>query len=126
MIETINPPGMPVSPAYSQGALAVGAQKMLFIAGQVGVDGQGNVPDGVGEQALLAIANLNRVLDSAGMTSADIARYTIYLTDERDMEAFVAAAGGALPSPSPAATLIFVKALAGPNLKVEIEAVAVS
>jgi enamine deaminase RidA (YjgF/YER057c/UK114 family) len=124
MIEKFNPAGMPASPAYSQGALANGAQKLLFVSGQVGVDAQGNVPEGVGEQALLAIGNLNRVLEGAGMTSANIAKYTIYLTDESDMAAFVAAAGGTLPTPPPAATLLFVKALGAPNLKVEIEAIA--
>lgn len=35
------------------------------------------------------------------------------------------AAAGALPSPPPATTLLIVKGLAGPDLLVEVEAVAV-
>lgn len=125
MLTKFTPDGMPVSPAYSQGALAVGAQKMLFISGQVGVLPDGSVPDDVGEQALAAIANLNRVLEGAGMGPENLAKISIYLTDESDLPAFMQAAGGTLTSPPPATTLLLVKALAASPLKIEIEGIAV-
>jgi enamine deaminase RidA (YjgF/YER057c/UK114 family) len=88
------------------------------------IDDRGNIGEDIGEQATLAIANLNAVLAEAGMTNANLAKLTIYLTDESLVPGFVAAAGAALPDPPPATTLLIVKALAAPPLQVEIEAVA--
>jgi enamine deaminase RidA (YjgF/YER057c/UK114 family) len=102
------------------------AQRTLYVSGQVGVDATGAVGKDIGEQATHAIANLNAVLAEAGMSHANLAKLTIYLTDDSLIPGFVAAAGAALPSPSPATTLLIVKALAAPPLLVEIEAIAVA
>jgi enamine deaminase RidA (YjgF/YER057c/UK114 family) len=125
MLTMIDPAGYPKSPSYSQGALVQSPQRMLFISGQVGVDAEGNVGKDIGAQAAIAVANLNAVLAAAGMDSTNLAKVTIYLTDESLVPEFMQAAGGALPSPPPATTLLIVKALAAPPLLVEIEAVAV-
>jgi len=122
----INPDGYPTSPAYGQGAGATAPQRLLFISGQVGVDAAGQVGAGIGEQAQLAVANMNAVLAAAGMGAGNLAKVTIYLTDESLLPGFMEAAAGALPSPPPATTLLIVKALAGPSLLVEIEGVAVA
>ena len=58
------------------------------------------------------------------MTAANIAKLTIYLTDDSLLPGFMQAAGGTLPTPPPATTLLIVKALAVPGLLIEIEAVA--
>lgn len=125
MMKAINPAGVPASPAYSQGMLASAFQQVLFVSGQVGARADGTVGNGVAEQALIAIGNLNAVLAEAGMDASNIAKMTIYLTDESLLGDFMAGAGGSLPSPPPAITLLIVKALAAPNLLVEIEAIAV-
>lgn len=125
MLTMINPSGYPQSPYYSQGALATGAQRTLYVSGQVGVDAQGKVGEGIVEQARIAAANLNAVLAEAGMDNSKLAKVTIYLTDESLIPAFMEGAAGALPSPPPATTLLIVKALAAPTLLVEIEAIAV-
>ena len=75
-------------------------------------------------QAAQAVANLNAVLDEAGLTPADLAKLTIYLTDPADVEPFMGAAGASLPQPPPATTLLIVAGLGSPELRVEIEAVA--
>lgn len=126
MLKMINPAGYPVSPAYSQGAEATAPQRLLFISGQVGVDAEGRVGAGIAEQARFAVANLNAVLAAAGMDARNLAKLTIYLTDESLLPGFMEAAGGSLPSPPPATTLLIVKALAGPSLLVEIEGVAMA
>lgn len=125
MHTAINPKSIAPSPAYSQGMETRGG-RTLYVSGQVGVDAQGNVGADVSAQAQLAIANLNAVLAEAGMTNANLAKLTIYLTDASLIAGFVAAAGGALPSPPPATTLLIVKALAAPPLLIEIEAIAVA
>ncbi|RZJ25236.1 MAG: RidA family protein [Haliea sp.] len=125
MLEMINPAAVPASPFYSQGVVATAPQRMLFISGQVGVDAKGMVGKDIADQARQAVANLNAVLREAGMAAGNLAKLSIYLTDESYLPAFMQAAGGALPSPPPATTVLVVKALASPALFVEIEAVAV-
>lgn len=124
MITMIDPTGYPKSPHYSQGAEVRSPGRMLFISGQVGVDAQGKMGQGIAEQAKIAVANLNAVLAEAGMNASNLAKVNIYLTDESLIPGFMEAAGGTLPSPPPATTLLVVKALAAPPLLVEIEAVA--
>ena len=125
MLTMLDPAALPKAQSYSQGALATGAQRMLFISGQVGVAAEGNIGKDVGEQALIAIANLNAVLAEAGMDGRNLAKVTIFLTDDSLLPGFMEAVAGTLPSPPPATTLLIVKALAAPPLLVEIEAIAV-
>ncbi len=47
-----------------------------------------------------------------------------HLTDPAHVPGFMAGAGGALPTPPPATTMLLVHQLASPELLVEIEAVA--
>ncbi len=124
MITMIHPAGYAKSPHYSQGAEVRSPNRTLYISGQVGVDAQGNIGQGIAEQAKIAVANMNAVLAEAGMDAGNLAKVTIYLTDESLIPGFMEAAEGALPSPPPATTLLVVKALAAPPLLVEIEAVA--
>ena len=126
MLTMINPTTIPASPAYSHGVIASEAQRTLYISGQVGMDAEGNVGKDIGEQAVLAAANLNAVLAEAGMNGSNLAKLTIYLTDASLIPGFVAAAGATLPQPPPATTMLIVKALAAPPLLVEIEAIAVA
>lgn len=124
MLTAINLPDRAPHPAYSQAMQAKNAG-MLFVSGQVGSAADGSVPPGVGEQAKLAVANLYAVLAEAGMTAANLAKVTIYLTDGAHLQEFYGAVFGTLPSPPPATTLLIVKGLADPALLVEIEAIAV-
>lgn len=126
MLNMINPAGYPKPPFYSHGAEATAPQRMLFVSGQVGVDANGHVGQDIAEQARIAIANLNAVLAEADMDSGNLAKITIYLTDEALMPGFMEGAAGTLPSPPPATTLLIVKALASPALLIEIEAIAVA
>ena len=125
MLRHFNPPGVAPSPFYSQGVEATSIQRMLFISGQVGQRADGSLAQGIGEQTTVAIGNLNAVLAGAGMDNTNIAKMTIYLTDECHMQGFAMAGGPLLSNPPPAITLIYVKALASPDMLVEIEAVAV-
>ena len=124
MLRKFNPEGAPAPAFYSHGVEVVSPQRMVFVAGQVGVRADGTVPEGIAEQTRVAIDNLKAVLAGAEMDVSDIVKSTIYLTDESLMEGFAAAGGGLLPSPPPATTLLYVKALASPALLIEIEAIA--
>lgn len=124
MITHINPPGYPVHPFYSQAVEARAATRTLYVAGQIGVGADGTFPPDIAGQARNAVANLVNVLAAADMTPADVVKFTIYLTDAANMDAFGAAAAPGLPQPPPAATMIIVKGLASPEMLVEIEAIA--
>ena len=120
----LNPTTVPSSPFYSQGMEVRDPNGFVFVSGQVGMTADGSVVEGIEAQATQAVANLNAVLGEAGLTSADLVKLTIYLTDPADVEPFLGAAGASLPDPPPATTMLIVGGLASPALRVEIEAVA--
>jgi 2-iminobutanoate/2-iminopropanoate deaminase len=120
----VNPSAVPASPFYSHGMEVSGAQRLLFVSGQVGITADGSVAEGVGAQAAQAVANLNAVLAEAGMAATDLVKMTIYLTDPANVEPFMAAAAGALTDPPPATTLLVVQQLSSPELLVEVEGIA--
>lgn len=123
MPQPINPPSVPASPFYSHGIRVDGPTRLLFVSGQVATRPDGSVPEGIAEQAVQANRNLQAVLADAGMSTADIVKATIYLTDRADIEPFMAAAHGLLSDPPPATTLL-IQQLADPRHLVEIEATA--
>ncbi|AFH60338.1 RidA family protein [Paenibacillus caseinilyticus] len=124
MLRKFNPPGMGSSIMYHQGVEITSFQRMLFISGQVGVGSDGAPGKDIRQQTELAINNLYNILAGADMDANDIVKTTIYLTDENLLGAFMEAGASSLPSAPPATTLVIVKALASPDLLIEIEAVA--
>lgn len=125
MLRHFNPEGIAAPGPYSHGVEASSFQRMLFISGQVGVRPDGSLAEGISEQTSVAVKNLTAVLADAGMDTTNIVKLTIFLTDENLAEGFMDAGAGLLPTPPPATTLVYVKALAAPPLLVEIEAIAV-
>jgi 2-iminobutanoate/2-iminopropanoate deaminase len=124
VIRKFNPSGASVPQFYSHGVEVVSPQRMLFVSGQVGVQPDGSVAEGIAEQTRVALDNLRTVLAGAEMGMSDIVKTTIFLTDESLFDGFAEAGAPLVSSPPPATTLIYVKALASPALLVEIEAVA--
>lgn len=123
----VNPWDWSLAFGYSQAVQVSGAGRILFCAGQTatGPDGAPPTTTDVGEQLMMAFANLRTVLEAADMTLADIVRWTLYTTD---VDAALAGYGPAIEQLAPnlpAATLIGVTRLAFPELKVEVEATAV-
>ncbi len=121
----ISSPSVPPRPGYSH-ALRVG--NLLFFAGQVARNARGEL---VGKadivaQTRQAMDNLTALLRAAGAGWENVIKTNIYVTD---MAAFRDATGQLRLSysvpPYPASTLVEVKALAHPDLMVEIEAIAV-
>jgi enamine deaminase RidA (YjgF/YER057c/UK114 family) len=124
MIRKFNPSGVSAPQFYSHGVELISPQRMLLVSGQVGVQPDGSVAEGIADQTRVALANLQTVLAGAGMEMSDIVKSTIYLTDENLFEGFAEAGAPLVSSPPAATTLIYVKALASPALLVEIEAIA--
>ena len=72
---------------YSQATVFEG--KLVFCAGQLGIDPQTNelVPGGVGAQTERAMQNLKAVLEASLTSFANVVKVTIYLTDIGDFPA---------------------------------------
>lgn len=120
-----NPKSVALAGKYSLGAEVPANARVLFVSGQVGLDGRGKLGAGIEKQCDLAWKNVGQVLKAAGMTYRDIVKINAYVTDPRYMTAYREARGRYIPkAPFPASTLVIVSGLADPDMKVEIEVVA--
>ena len=98
--------------------------RLLFTNGQVGTKPDGSTPEATADQAEIVFGRLTAVLQRANMTLGDIVRFTVYLTDRADVKTFVEVRDSLMGDHKPGATLLVVRGLARPELKIEIEAVA--
>jgi 2-iminobutanoate/2-iminopropanoate deaminase len=106
---------------YSQ---AIGAEGFVFCSGQLGLDpATGELVEGVEAQADRSLRNLTAVLESAGLTMADVVKTTIFLVDIGDFAAVNAVYRSHVPDPPPARSTVAVAALPKGG-RVEIEAIA--
>lgn len=98
--------------------------RLLFTNGQVGTKPDGTTPQATAEQAEVVFTRVKAVLAAANMRLSDIVRLTVFLTDPKDVGTFVAARDRVMGAHKPGAIILVVKALARPELKIEIEAIA--
>lgn len=115
---TVHPP----LGAYSHQVEVNAGSRLLAIAGQVGKTPEGDVPDDPIEQVSVALENVRRNLEAAGMHVRDIVKLNWYLVGEMDMARRRAVLTEWLDGHAPASTLVYVAALAAPEYRVEIEA----
>jgi enamine deaminase RidA (YjgF/YER057c/UK114 family) len=114
---------------FSQAIEVRGAQRTLYCAGQVSVDGDG-APLNQGDmkaQFHQALTNLEAVLGLAGLALADVVRLNYYVTDVPAFLEAVPIVGERLKAAGckPASTLLGVASLAQPEYLIEVEATAV-
>ena len=126
--EVILPAGWPRPKGYANGVVASG--RMLFIAGMIGWDSQGEFhSDDFAAQARQALQNIADVLKEAGGKPENIVRMTWYVTDKREYLAAGKEVGKAfreiIGAYNAAMTAVEVTALMEDRAKVEIEATAV-
>lgn len=121
----INPTSVP-SPAgpYSQAIESSGSGTWLHIAGQIGMDLAGNLPEGFEAQAQRAWSNLVEILAASGMGVTDLVKVTSYLVNPEDTQRLGPIRSKFLGEARPASTLVIVRALADPHWLYEVEALA--
>ncbi len=128
-VETPAAAGLLHNASFSQVAVASGT-RIVYTAGQVSIDVEGELVGGhdLAAQTEQAMRNVGLALAAAGASFADVVKITTYVVDYRpEHRAIIAKArapffAGRTP---PASTLVGVSALALPEWRVEIEAVAV-
>lgn len=109
---------------YSHGVETPPDARWLHIAGQVGVRPDGSIPGDIAEQAHVAWQNILAVLANADMAVTDIVNLNHWLVDVDDFTAYAQVRGEYLKDHRPASTLMIVKALLKPELRIEVGAVA--
>jgi 2-iminobutanoate/2-iminopropanoate deaminase len=117
------PSAPPASGGYSQAIEIFGAQRLLFISGQIPQSTGGDVPEDFPAQARLAWRNVLAQLDAASMSVKNLVKVTIFLSS-RD---FAAASRDLrkefLGAHSPALTVI-ITGIFDERWLLEIEAIA--
>jgi reactive intermediate/imine deaminase len=100
--------------------------RLLYIAGQVARDAEGNVlaPGDIRTQARQVFQNVQRVLQAAGGDFADLLKVTTYITRIEDFPAVAEVRSQFFSGELPASTLIVVTRLAQPELLIEVEGMA--
>ena len=129
ILRLINPATMEKPPGYTHIVEIKGNARMVFFAGQLGVDTSGKFVGGPGDfkaQTVQAFENLRTALEAVGADFGQLVKINNYLVDiERNMAAFREVRDRYLVRAQlPASTTIGVPALARPGGLFEIEAVA--
>jgi enamine deaminase RidA (YjgF/YER057c/UK114 family) len=128
-LEGINPDDLSRPQTYTQVIVARGS-RIVFVAGQVAEDAQGNLV-GAGDlaaQARQTFANVGRALTAGGATPDQVTKITIFVVDYRAdcLPAIEKGRVAVFGDHKPADTLVGVAALAHPGCLIEVEAIAVT
>jgi 2-iminobutanoate/2-iminopropanoate deaminase len=108
---------------YSQAIEIFGAQRLLFISGQIPESAGGKVPKGFPEQAELVWQNLFAQLDEAAMSVKNLVKVTIFLSSREFATANREIRQKFFGSHSPALTVI-IAGMFDEKWLLEIEATA--
>jgi enamine deaminase RidA (YjgF/YER057c/UK114 family) len=125
----LNPKTMAPPPGYTYVVEATGPNRVIFIAGQLGLDLDNKLVGGAGDfraQCAKAFENLGFALAAVGATFNDVVKINNYLTDMSHIGIFREVRDAFLHTKAPpASTTVAISALARPGALFEIEAVAV-
>ena len=125
----INPPNLYKTPwKFNQAIKVTGAGSLVFLSGIVGYEVDGSLPGDIVTQAENAYASMQRVIEAAGGSMADVVKTNVYVGEEyqihkdelRDIRARYFNDEGV-----PATTLLRVAGFAQTGYLFEIEAIAV-
>ncbi len=101
----------------------VRAGDLLFVSGQVGLDGNQIVSGGVGKETRQALVNLQAVLATEGASLTDVVKTTVFLRHMRDFKLMNEAYAEVMGAHRPARSTVAVVELPAVAL-VEIDAIA--
>tara|TARA_B100000700_G_scaffold273007_1_gene317000 strand:- start:3588 stop:3986 length:399 start_codon:yes stop_codon:yes gene_type:complete len=111
---------------YAHGVEVPEDAKLTFVAGQVGMDLGGNVPDDFEGQARNAWNNCLAVLEHNRLRVSDVVHVKHFITDAANMELYNMIRAEFLGENRPTSTLLIVAGLADPHFLVEVEMIAAS
>lgn len=127
-LESINPKQIDPPATYSHVVVATGT-RMVFVAGQVAEDREGNIvgPGDMTAQAHQVFTNIGYALAAAGARPDQVTKLTIFVAGyQREHLAQIEQGRAALfGDHKPTDTLVGVAALSRPEYLLEVDAVAV-
>lgn len=83
-IDAPDAPAIPAGANYAQAVALSGAERLLFISGQIPERADGSLPEGFAAQCRQAWANVEAQLRAAGMTLDNLVKATVFLADRAD------------------------------------------
>ncbi|MEV6235263.1 RidA family protein [Lentzea sp. NPDC051838] len=126
----VTPVSWSVELGFDQGVLVSGHTRTLYCSGQTAMDADGKPRhDGdMAAQLALSLANLEAVLEEAGMTLSNLVRLNVYSTDVDLLFEHYGVLAGRLGAAgvAPATTMLGVTRLAVRGQLVELEGTAVA
>lgn len=128
-VHHLNPETLPQHPAFTQVVTVRGPVTTVYVGGQNAVDTTGSIigKNDLAVQAEHVLHNLQAALAAGGARLDDVIKWNVYVVHGYDGTAGFAAfqrIWGNRPNP-PTITLVYVAALAHPDMLMEMDAVAV-
>ena len=122
----INPQALGRPPGYTHVVEVTAPGRIVYIAGQLGVDRDGKVVGDFRRQAVQTFENLKTALAAVGAQFWHVVKFNNYLVDRAHLPTFREVRDGYLAeNDRPASTTIAISGLAREGALIEIEAVAV-
>jgi enamine deaminase RidA (YjgF/YER057c/UK114 family) len=124
-----NPETISKPPGYTHVVEITGPGRMVYIAGQLGLEPSGKMAGGAGDfraQAVQAFENVKAALAAVGGTFEHVVKINNYLTDMAHLPIFREVRDAYVNTQAPpASTLVAISKLAREGALFEVEAVAV-
>jgi enamine deaminase RidA (YjgF/YER057c/UK114 family) len=122
----INPDALQKPPGYTHVVEATTPGRLVYIAGQLGVDREGKLSSDFRLQAVQTFENLKNALAAVGAEFRHVVKFNNYLIDVKYLQIYRQVRDSYLPDRNrPASTTIAISGLAREGALLEIEAVAV-
>ena len=122
----INPDALQKPPGYTHVVEATTPGRLVYIAGQLGVDRDGKLSSDFRLQAVQTFENLKSALGAVGAEFKHVVKFNNYLIDVKYLPIYRQVRDSYLPDRNrPASTTIAISGLARAGALLEIEAVAV-
>jgi enamine deaminase RidA (YjgF/YER057c/UK114 family) len=122
----INPQTLSKPPGYTHVVEATAPARLVYIAGQLGIDREGKLSSDFRQQAVQTFENLKTALAAVGGQFQHVVKFNNYLVDLKYLPIFRQVRESYLADANrPASTTITISGLAREGALLEIEAVAV-
>ena len=118
--QVIIPQGMQASATLSPGTRA---GDVIYTSGQLGVS-RDTADNSIQAQTKRALESVQKVVEAAGSSMANVLKCTVFLTDVKDFQGMNSAYTQFFPKEPPGRSTVVVAALVSAAAKVEIECIA--
>ena len=105
----------------------LGTVELIFVSGQQIAKAENNkaITDNIEEQTEYVFQELEKILQTAGSSLADVVKAQIFLTNIKDFPLVSAIRDKYFSQSKPASTLVEVKGMTRPGAKIEIDVIAI-